>query len=175
MVNDQSATAVVQRLFLQHSARLRGFVSGLVPDRGSAEDIFQEIFLTVTCKAADFRVEDNFLAWARGIARLKALEYFRKNSRRPQLLSEDLLEALASSAGRSDSLWEERRSAVAACIQKLAPRARQILEMRYAEAPVTPQEIAQRLTWTVSAVHVALTRARKFLQECSRRRLAVGE
>jgi len=175
MVNDKSATAVVQRLFLQHSAQLRGFVSGLVPDRGAAEDLFQEIFLTVTRKAEEFRVDDSFLAWARGIARLKALEYFRKNSRRPQLLSEDLLEALATSAGSSDYLWKERRSAVASCIQKLAPRARLILEMRYAEAPVPPQEIAQRLTWTVSAVHVALTRARKFLQECSRRRLAAGE
>ncbi len=175
MANDESATTAVQRLFLQHSARLRGFVLGLVPDRAAAEDLFQEIFLTVTHKAEDFRVDGSFLAWARGIARLKALEHFRKNSRLPRLLDDDLLEALAASAGNADDTWEERRSALAACIQELAPRARQILEMRYAETPVSPSEIAQRLTWTVNAVHVALARARKFLQECTSRRLAAGE
>jgi DNA-directed RNA polymerase specialized sigma24 family protein len=64
---------------------------------------------------------------------------------------------------------------LAACIQQLAPRARQILELRYAEEPAAPPEIARRLAWTVEAVHVALSRARKFLQECTRRRLAAAE
>ncbi len=175
MAHAESRTLAVQRLFLQHSARLRAFLHALVLDRGAAEDLFQETFLTVTRKAEEFHSDGDFLAWARGIARLNVLEYFRKNSRQPRLIGEDMLEALAVAAGDSDDTWEERRSALAGCIQELAPRARQILEMRYAETPVSSPEIARRLAWTVGAVHVALTRARKFLRECTRRRLAAGE
>ena len=76
---------------------------------------------------------------------------------------QELLEVMADSAGQADDIWEDRRAALAECIQQLAPRARQILELRYADTPVAPPEIAQRLTWTVNAVHVALARARKFL------------
>jgi DNA-directed RNA polymerase specialized sigma24 family protein len=40
----------VQRLFLRHMGLLRGFVLGLVPDFDHAEDVFQEVFLTITHK-----------------------------------------------------------------------------------------------------------------------------
>ena len=73
---------------------------------------------------------------------------------------------------RAADVWEEKRAVLAVCIKQLAPRARQILEMRYADEPASPPEIARRLSWTPSAVNVALARARKFLQECTRRRLA---
>jgi RNA polymerase sigma-70 factor (ECF subfamily) len=172
MARKATATELVQKLFLQHSAALRGFIVGLMGDRGEANDVFQELFLTVSRKADLFRPRESFLAWARGIARNKVLEHFRQNRRSPQLIDEPLLEVLAESAGQADDVWEDRRAVLAECIQELAPRARQILELRYADTPVSPPDIAQRLTWTVNAVHVALARARKFLQDCTRRRLA---
>ena len=66
----RTAVEEVQGLFLRHAGVLRGFVLGLLPDANRAEDVFQELFLTVTRKAADFRPGTNFLAWARSIARL---------------------------------------------------------------------------------------------------------
>jgi RNA polymerase sigma-70 factor (ECF subfamily) len=175
MRKKSSATEAVQELFLQHAAALRGFILGLVGDRSAAHDVFQEVFLTVSQRAADYRPHDSFLAWARGIARNKVLEHCRRCRRLPQLFDDDLLEVLAESAGDADHHWEERRTALADCIRQLAPRARQILELRYADTPVPPPEIARRLTWTVNAVHVALARARKFLRDCTRRRLAEEE
>jgi RNA polymerase sigma-70 factor (ECF subfamily) len=175
MASDPSTTDRVQMLFLQHGAALRGFILGLMPDRAAAADVFQEVFLTVTQRADQFRPECGFLPWARGIARNKVLEHFRRRRQLPQLFDDGLLELLAVSAGAQDDVWEERRAALADCIQELAPRARQILELRYAEVPASPPEIAERLAWTVNAVHVALARARKFLQDCTRRRLAAGE
>lgn len=172
---EPSAVEAVQKLFLQHAAALRGFILGLMAEREAANDVFQEVFLTVARNAGQFRQGGNFLAWARGIARNKILEHYRKCQRRPQLFDDELLEILAASAGHQDDVWEERRAALTDCLQQLAPRSRQILEMRYADQPVTPPEIAERLSWTVNAVHVALSRARKFLQECTRRRLVSGE
>jgi RNA polymerase sigma-70 factor (ECF subfamily) len=170
----ESRTEAVQALFLQHAAALRGFILGLLGDRDATGDVFQDVFLTATRSADQFRPDGNFLAWARGIARNKVLEHLRKCRRRPQPFDDDLLELLAVAAGQAEDVWQERKEALDACVRELAPRARQILELRYADPPVPPPEIAERLTWTVNAVHVALARARKFLQECARRRLAEG-
>lgn len=175
MARETPPVETVQQLFLQHAAALRGFILGLVGDREAAGDVFQEVFLAVTRSAARYDPGADFLPWARGVARNKVLEHFRKSRRLPQPFDDELLELLVESAGEQDDLWEERRAALAKCIGELAPRARQILQLRYAETPTPPPEIARRLAWTVNAVHVALARARKFLQECTRRRLAGRE
>src|SRR5262245_14773446 len=161
----------VQRLFLRHASVLRGFILGLLPDHNRAEDVFQELFLTVTRKAAEFQPGTNFLAWARSMARLKVLEHCRSQQHGPHLLDPDALEAVVAAAEEIEDDWPERREALARCLEQLAPRAREILELRYCDDFLPPPEIASRLSWTVNAVNVALSRARRFLQECTRRRL----
>ena len=84
----------VQRLFLRHAGVLKGFILGLLPDANRAEDVFQELFLTVTRKAGDFRTGTNFLAWARSIARLKVLEHVRAAQGGPRLLGPEALDLL---------------------------------------------------------------------------------
>jgi RNA polymerase sigma-70 factor (ECF subfamily) len=170
---DPRAVEQVQRLFLRHAAVLRGFILGLLPDPNRAEDVFQELFLTLTRKAGEFRPGSNFLAWARSVARLKVLEQARSWAGGPRLLDPDALEALILAAEEVEDSWAERREALAGCVEELAPRAREILRLRYSEGHLAPPQIAARLSWSVNAVHVALSRARKFLQECTRRRLAL--
>src|SRR5262249_57451566 len=83
---DPRAVEEVQRLFLRHAGVLRGFILGLLPDHNRAEDVFQEVFLTVSRKAAEFRPGSNFPAWARSIARLKVLEHCPSVKSAPHLL-----------------------------------------------------------------------------------------
>jgi RNA polymerase sigma-70 factor (ECF subfamily) len=146
-----------------------------LPDANRAEDVFQEVFLTVTRKAHDFDPNSNFLAWARSIARLKVLEACRASRGGPSLLEPEAIDALCEAAEEPTEDWDERRQILARCLQKLAPRAREIVEMRYSVEQLSPPMIAQRLSWSVNAVHVALSRARKFLQECTRRRLTLED
>src|SRR5436190_23371331 len=96
------ATEEVQRLFLRHSAMLRGFILGLLPDHNRAEDVFQDLFLTITRKAADYRPGSNFLAWARTIARLKVLEHYRTTRSTPHLLDPETMEAVIAAADELD-------------------------------------------------------------------------
>jgi RNA polymerase sigma-70 factor (ECF subfamily) len=168
---DTRAVEKVQRLFLRHAGLLRGFILGLMPDHNRAEDVFQELFLTVTRKAREFTPGSNFLAWARAIARLKVLEACRASRGGPHLLDPEALEAVIAVADEADDDWAPKREALQKCLKQLAPRAREILELRYCDEFLPPPEIASRLSWSVGAVHVALSRARKFLQECTRRRL----
>lgn len=165
----------VQRQFLVHAGLLRGFIHALVPDHSLAEDVFQETFLTVTRKASDFAPGTSFLSWARSVARLHVYEACRKHKGRLRALDPEVLEAVAASAEEVDDSWAERRQALARCLPSLAPRAREILDLRYSKEFLSPPQIAARLSWTVGAVHVALARARKFLQECVQRRLNAGE
>ena len=154
-------------LFLQHAATVRGFVYGLVADRASADDVFQEVFLTVVQRSSDFRPDGNFLAWVRGIARNKVLEYYRRQRLQALPFDEELLVLLVEAADECESHLERRREALARCLERLAPRAREIVDWRYAEQPLSPPEIAERLAWTTNAVHVTLARARAFLRECT--------
>lgn len=162
----------VQKLFLQHADLLRGFVRGLVPQEEAAEDVFQEVFLTVTAKANDFQPGSNFLAWARTIARLKVFEQYRQLKRSVPLLSEETLELLAAAAPNTDAVAAPQQQALRECLNEVAPRAREIVSLRYGDPPLTPRQIAHQLSWTPNAVRVALARSRKFLLECVERRLA---
>lgn len=168
----------IHSLFLQHASSIRGYVLGLVGDAAAADDLFQDVFVTVVAREADFRRDGDFLAWARGIVRFKVLEYYRRQRSNPQLFDEPLLRRLAESweqAERHRELWERRRGALAQCLNRLSPRARQIINLRYADQPLTPPEIAQRVGCTTPSVNVALARARAFLRKCTREYFSPGE
>jgi RNA polymerase sigma-70 factor, ECF subfamily len=170
--NDAIHVQEVQKLFLSHADVLRGFIRALVPRQEVAEDIFQELFLTLTAKASDFQLGTQFLAWARTIARLKVLEQYRNLKRTVPLLSPEVINVLSDAAPELDPLVMPRYEALQNCLKQVAPRARELVTLRYADPPLTPQQIARRLSWSANAVRVALARARKFLLECVERRLA---
>lgn len=164
-------TEAVQRLFLQHTDVLQGFIAGLVPDLGRAQDVFQEVFLTINRRASEFRLGTQFMAWARAIAWRKCQESFRTSKSGARPLDDKIMESLVASAAETPDGWIRRREALTACLEQLAPRAREVVALRYSEGLLTPQEIAKRLSWTAHAVDVALSRARKGLRECTQRAL----
>ena len=49
---------------------------------------------------------------------------------------------------------EQQIAKLRLCLESLAPRAREIVELRYQQAH-NPPEIARRVNWSVDAVHVA--------------------
>lgn len=164
----------VQRLFLRNMAGLRGFLAGFCPDFDACEDLVHEVFLTASAKAADFAPGTDFPAWLRAIARNKALEHARSRASGPQPLSAGTLNALADDAPPADADFGGRREALRQCLKTVAPRAREILELRYVEG-LRPPEIAARVSWDLGAVNVALSRARSFLRDCIGRRMSAGE
>ncbi len=168
-------TEAIQRLFLRHTGPIKGFILGLVPDREAAEDVFQDVFLTASAKASEFQEGTDFPAWVRAIARFKALEHYRSGRAAPAPMDLGMLEGLADDAPvEAAEDWERRRAALDDCLKSVAPRAREVMGLRYAEG-LLPPRIARRMAWSVSAVHVALSRARRFIRECAQRKLATGE
>jgi RNA polymerase sigma-70 factor (ECF subfamily) len=161
----------VQRLFLQCSNRLRGFILGLLPDRAVADDVLQEVFLIVTAKAAEFQSGTDFLAWVRAIARLKVMEHRHRRFPAARQLTDEAWDALVESAREVDDAWDARREALRKCLDELAPRAREVVQLRYSVERLDLEEVARRMSWTVGSVKVALSRAKDALWDCVQRRL----
>lgn len=161
----------VQQLFVRHQPQLRAFVLSLLPDFAGVDDVMQEVFLTVTTKADDFQAGTNFMAWAVTIARHKVFHSLRRLKR--PVISGATLDALAAAC--PEALADDRRlKALADCMQKLAPRARELIRLRYHHEH-SPGEIATRLTRTVNSVGVALSKARVALRECIEKQIAQAD
>lgn len=168
---DDRALAV-QQLFVKYQMHIRTFAIGLTGDFTAAEDVVQETFLTVTRKAEAFRPGTSFLSWAFTIARLKVYESKRMSRR----FSKEVIESLAASLPRpeddgADSTAVDRVSPLLECIEELAPKAREVLRLRYF-AEHGPGEIATILGRTVAGVNATLVKAREALRECVARKMA---
>ena len=168
-VSSAEHTVRVQQLFIKNQSALKGFLLALVPDFAEAEDLLQEVFLVVTQKAGTFKEGTNFMAWARQIARFKAMSSWRKKKNSPQVLAEDVVESLCA-CEPEEPFDETQVAAVQNCIKKLAPHARKLVTMRYLNEH-RPGEIAERMSWSENAVNVTLSRARTFLRECVQRQM----
>jgi len=161
-------TMRVQQLFVKHQLGLRAFILSLEPNFTDAEDLLQEVFLVVTRKANEFEEGTNFFAWACTIARYKLLELLRRRAR-SQALSEEVIEALCTV--EPEHHFDDSRVVILQhCLEQLAPKARQMMYLRY-YGEHTPSQIARLVSWTPNAVRVALSRARTVLQECLERKI----
>ena len=153
----------VQMLFVRHEGAIRAFVRALQTSLADADDVLQETFLTVSRKASSCEPGTKFVAWACGIARLKVLENFRQR-KRANLLSEAALIALAEEAPAAE-MTGLREDALSRCIERLAPKSRDLLWRRYSGRQDS-DEMADGLGMTSTAVRVALSKARAFLRDC---------
>jgi len=166
-------TLQVQQLFVRHQQAVLGYLLSIEPNLADAQDILQEVFLTVSRKARTWTAETDFLAWVSTVARYEALHFQRTRARRAGRLDEDVIELLHATEVMDGSEWQDRVEALRRCLNRLAPRARDLIWRRYHGAQM-PQEIAAGVGWTVNAVRVALTRARRMLRECMERQLNIG-
>lgn len=121
-----------------------------------AEDLTAETFLAaVTAVRAGTAVLTT--AWLIGIARHKLLDHWRARSREQRQL-----QAVAAAAGhQEDDPWEERLDALRAqqVLQRLAPRHRAVLVLRYLDDLSVPQ-VAAELGRTRHAAEALIVRAR---------------
>lgn len=169
MERPATQTEIVQQLFVKHVPAISVFIRAFVPDFNRADDVLQECFLTVTAKADTFQEGTSFLAWATAIAKLKVLESHRKTRSSGETLSPEVIDALCATTPPA-SMHDDTQPILRECLDELAPRAREAIDMRYGDA-CKPVDIAHRLGWTAEAVYVTLSRARASLRECIQRKL----
>lgn len=167
-------TLHVQQLFVRHQQIVLGYVPSIEPNFADAHDIVQEVFLTISRKARTWTAGTDFLAWACTVARYETLNFQRTRARREARLDEDVVQLLHADGVPDEAGFQRRVAALQLCMGRLAPRARELVWMRYHGAQM-PEQIAPTVGWTVNAVRVALTRARQFLRECLEQQSSITE
>ena len=102
----------------------------ILPHLQDAEDVLSETTVVLWENFGDFEKGTSFLAWARRIAHLRVLEYYRARNRR-LVLPKRLLEKLASEVESRDAIVADRLAYLAECQEALPPQDRRLLEERY--------------------------------------------
>lgn len=156
--------AVVQSLFLKHTNAIRGFLFAVSGNGHLVDDVLHSTFLAITAKAGDYDPARPFVPWARGFAKKELLKATKLSSRGPLLLSPEAMDHLDHSAPEF-AVDSVQIGALLACLEELAPRAKQAIAFRYREA-LLPAEIARRMSLAVASVNVMLSRARATLRQC---------
>jgi RNA polymerase sigma-70 factor (ECF subfamily) len=133
-----------------------------------AEDVLQEVAVSVAKNYGNYDPARPFIAWALGIARNHLLMYFRKHQRDRLVFNEKLMSSVgvyieAIAAEPTD----QRREALHKCLRQLDPSRRRLIEMRYSGG-LSIDEMAQRLKKSTTAVKGSLHRVRKVLEKCVR-------
>ena len=116
-------------------------------DRATAEEITQEVFLTVWQKAATFDpARGTFRAWVSHITHTRVINELRRRGRRPRATSDSDgtgSENLADSdPGPAEAVWREhRRAVVRAAVETLPPPQREALSLAFLE-DLTHEQVA---------------------------------
>ena len=154
----------VQSLLVLHATRVRAFVLGMIVSRDLADDVMQEVFLRISQKADDFEQGTDFVAWACSVARYVVLEQLRKGAGGGMLLPPDVLDALADDFDVQRPI-DDRIDLLRFCLNRLAPAARRIVDLRYSGSLKSGQ-IAEQVGVNTSSVYTTLSRARTLLRAC---------
>lgn len=156
-------------IWTMHAPRVFSYILTLEPNRANAEDIFQETAIAAWENRAEFAPGSDFRAWAYRIAYLRMLNFVRRH-RKHQPIDEQLLETLGTEAINVADRLEARLQALKTCLDKLSPRKRRLLELRY-RPNGTVKQVAHEMTLSLIGAYKALQRIHEALFECIQREL----
>jgi RNA polymerase sigma-70 factor, ECF subfamily len=159
------------QLFTRHQRPLYLQILAQVPNPVDAEEILQETNVAIWRKCDRFQLGTNFFAWASRIATYEVLRFRQRRSRDRLLFSDRFIEQIAEETQADNEHLELRRKALLACLRKLRPQDRELLERRYAPGE-NGKSVAERLGRPVNSVYQSLGRIRRTLLDCITRRLA---
>jgi RNA polymerase sigma-70 factor, ECF subfamily len=153
------------QLWTQAQSTVACFVHTGIRDRGHAEDLIQEIAMTLLRKFADYDTTKPFLPWAMGVAKFAILGSKRDYARSRLVFDDALLERISHTFLEVASAQREEVEFLDTCLTKLAPKARRMVRLRYYDS-LDLAEIARTLGTSEVATRVGLLRIRQQLRKC---------
>lgn len=159
--------------FLRAERRIFGYIYSLLPHRADAEDVLQEVSAIMWEKFDERDPPKDFVAWGCRIAYFRIQDHRKARRRCRVLYSDAMLEQVSATLlEEAPALHlDERREALAHCVEKLGWRDRELLAERFKDG-ATVQSTAASVGRSVDAVYKALARIRKSLYDCVSRTLA---
>lgn len=170
--SDNSQHDLFLRWFTTTEPALRGFVRSLVPSTTDADDVLQEVAITLWKKFDEFSGlhDEDFRRWAFGVAKFKVLSWKRDHGRDRLVFSDDLTAVLAVDAEAKSDKLSAQREALTACLKKLAPEQKSLVETAYAPASRI-DGLAAKSGRTAMSLYKQLHRIRISLIACTQQEL----
>lgn len=137
--------AALKQLYTATSAKLFGVILRILHERNEAEDVLQEVYITVWRKAAEFDASRaSPITWMVTIARNRAIDRLRARGTRPTTTLDqaaDVPEPAPSAEAMLAQSDDARR--VAAALDRLDPRHAAVIRSAFYDG-VTYEAIAER-------------------------------
>lgn len=156
----------------EHQAAVRYYVRSLLPGFHGADDVTQEVLLTLWNKRLQFEPGTNFRAWSFRVAQLHVLNQRRKLMRGNWLIfDEEMLERLEPAALIPESnRLEAEQNALENCLKGLGGEERELLNARYA-TKTSLETFAERKGVSPGTLKARLFRLRAALRKCIEKRI----
>ena len=161
-------------LFARHEARLRRYVSALVPLPEDVDDVMQETSLALMRKFEEYDPSQPFFNWACRFAFFEVRQHRKKVKTRRRYFSDEVVDALAREFQEHDQRADVRHKALEECVRHLGEQDRRLVEMRYV-GDETVANLASRIEEPVEKLYRSLSRIRRMLADCVRKKLSVSE
>lgn len=165
-----------------HQSRVYSIAFRILGDRGTAEEVAQDVFLALYRHLDSLKSEEHLLAWLRRVTVHRATDACRRRASRADFAADEFCEertilhengfANSGLSSGSDSLTRRMEQMVAT----LSPMQRAVVLLRYQE-DMLPTEIAAVLSMPLGTVKSHLQRALKLLRskaECQRKEVIHG-
>lgn len=164
-------------IFTRERYALQGYIVAIVRDYQIAEDIYQDVAVTVLENLEKFDPGGNFRGWIRGIARNKAKQALSKRCR-VDLVPNENLETLVDAAyeEQDKDTWtvlSKYQAYLSGCMGRLSKTVQRQFLLRYVDDE-SLEAISQKTGRSAGAVQVSLSRARQFLHSCVEKRARFG-
>src|SRR6476660_4799812 len=160
--------AALQTVYRLTSAKLFGVCLRILGERGEAEDVLQEVYVTVWRKAADFDVgRASPMTWLIAIARNRSIDRLRASRQirnmNPIDAAVDIADATVGADDAMESMQEHAR--LHGCLDGLAPHERAALRGAFFDGS-TYEDLATRMKVPLGTMKSWIRRAMIKLKAC---------
>jgi RNA polymerase sigma-70 factor (ECF subfamily) len=162
----------LRELYDRTSTKLFGLAVKVVGNRGWAEDVLQEAFITIWRSAGDYRATlSPPLAWMGLIVRSRALDFLRRRTSERADTVQELDDVLSETvAGDSPDPVDTTQASQQAwalheCLRKLVARQREVVSLAYLR-DLSHSELAQQLKLPLGTVKTWIRRGLEQLRGC---------
>jgi RNA polymerase sigma factor (sigma-70 family) len=160
--------AALQTVYRLTSAKLFGVCLRILGERSEAEDVLQEVYVTVWRKAADFNAaRASPLTWLIAIARNRAIDRLRATRQSRRMDPIDAAAEIPDSSPLADRALEstETNTRLHGCLDGLASHERAALRGAYFDGN-TYEDLAARMSVPLGTMKSWIRRAMIKLKSC---------
>lgn len=154
----------MRALFARHNVRVFRFLTRIVGNDATAEDLLNEAFLEVWRNAGRFEARSQVSTWILAIARFKALASMRR--RQHDELDDEASEMIEDTTDNPEVTVQktERSALLQQCLQQLSVAHRQVVDLVYYHEQ-SIEEVAEIIGVPASTVKTRVFYARKRIAE----------